>query len=95
MRLNLREWKISTSEIYYRYLKLNYRNIFDNTICNLIELIDYVIKTYEKIIRKNILASEIYKTDNFKIIGDRDKLIEIFTNLIDNSIFTAIKTMKL
>ena len=26
------------------------------------------------------------ETDNFKIIGDRDKLIEIFTNLIDNSI---------
>jgi two-component system phosphate regulon sensor histidine kinase PhoR len=24
--------------------------------------------------------------DNFKIIGDRDKLIEIFTNLIDNAI---------
>ena len=35
---------------------------------DLVELIDYVIKTYEK------------------IIGDRDKLIEIFTNLIDNSI---------
>ena len=53
---------------------------------DLIELIDYVIKTYEKIISKNNITIKFYKIDNFKIIGDRDKLIEIFTNLIDNSI---------
>ncbi len=53
---------------------------------DLIELIDYVIKTYEKIIFKNKISIKFNKTDNFKIIGDRDKLIEIFTNLIDNSI---------
>ena len=53
---------------------------------DLIELIDYVIKTYEKIIRKNNISIKFNKIDNFKIIGDRDKLIEIFTNLIDNSI---------
>ena len=53
---------------------------------DLIELIDYVIKTYEKIISKNNISIKFNKTDNFKIIGDRDKLIEIFTNLIDNSI---------
>ena len=53
---------------------------------DLIELLDYVIKTYEKIISKNNISIKFNKTDNFKIIGDRDKLIEIFTNLIDNSI---------
>src|SRR6056300_1393204 len=40
---------------------------------DLIELMEYIIKTYDKI-------------NSFKIIGDRDKLIEIFTDLIDNSI---------
>ena len=53
---------------------------------DLIELIDYVIKTYEKIISKNNISIKFNKINNFKIIGDRDKLIEIFTNLIDNSI---------
>ena len=53
---------------------------------DLIELIDYVIKTYEKIISKNNISIKFNKTDNFKIIGDRDKLIEVFTNLIDNSV---------
>ena len=53
---------------------------------DLIELIDYVLKTYEKIISKNNIKLKFNRTDNFKIVGDRDKLIEIFTNLIDNSI---------
>ena len=53
---------------------------------NLIEVIDYVIKTYENIVKKNNVNIDFQKTENFKIIGDRDKLIEIFTNLIDNSI---------
>ena len=53
---------------------------------DLVELIDYVIKTYEKIISKNKIKLIFNKIDNCKIIGDRDKLIEIFTNLIDNSI---------
>tara|TARA_B100001564_G_scaffold38351_1_gene27752 strand:- start:19 stop:1176 length:1158 start_codon:yes stop_codon:yes gene_type:complete len=50
------------------------------------ELIDYVIKTYEKIVSKHNIKLNFNKVDNFKIIGDRDKLIEIFTNLIDNAI---------
>ena len=45
-----------------------------------------LLKTYEKIISKNNISIKFNKTENFKIIGDRDKLIEIFTNLIDNSI---------
>jgi len=53
---------------------------------DLIELIDYVIKTYEKIISKQNIKIIFNKVESFKIIGDRDKLIEIFTNLIDNSI---------
>ena len=53
---------------------------------DLIELLEFVIKTYEKIIKKDNINIILNKTDNFKIIGDRDKLIEIFTNLIDNSI---------
>jgi len=53
---------------------------------NLTELIEYVIKTYEKLVSKNNIKLNFYKVDNFKIIGDRDKLIEIFTNLIDNAI---------
>jgi two-component system phosphate regulon sensor histidine kinase PhoR len=53
---------------------------------DLIELIEYIIKTYDKIISKNKIKLKFNKIDNFKIIGDRDKLIEIFTNLIDNSI---------
>ena len=36
--------------------------------------------------KKNNINLNLQKTENFKIIGDRDKLIEIFTNLIDNSI---------
>ena len=53
---------------------------------DLIELIDYVIKTYEKIITKQNIKIIFNKVESLKIIGDRDKLIEIFTNLIDNSI---------
>jgi two-component system phosphate regulon sensor histidine kinase PhoR len=53
---------------------------------DLIELIDYIIKTYDKMISKNNIKLKFNKIDDFKIIGDRDKLIEIFTNLIDNSI---------
>ncbi len=53
---------------------------------DLIELIDYVIKTYEKIISKQNIKIIFNKAESLKIIGDRDKLIEIFTNLIDNSI---------
>ena len=53
---------------------------------DLIELIDYVIKTYEKIISKQNVKIIFNKVESLKIIGDRDKLIEIFTNLIDNSI---------
>ena len=50
------------------------------------ELIEYLIKTYEKIVSKNNIKLNFNKVENFKIVGDRDKLIEIFTNLIDNAI---------
>jgi len=50
------------------------------------ELIEYVIKTYEKIVSKNNIKLNFNKVENFKIVGDKDKLIEIFTNLIDNAI---------
>jgi len=53
---------------------------------DLTELLEYVIKTYEKIVSKNNIKLNFHKIDNFKIIGDRDKLIEIFSNLIDNAI---------
>ena len=53
---------------------------------DLIELIDYVIKTYEKIISKQNIKIIFNKVESLKIIGDRDKLIEIFTNLIDLSL---------
>ena len=53
---------------------------------DLIEVLNYVVKTYENIVKKNNINLNLQKTENFKIIGDRDKLIEIFTNLIDNSI---------
>ena len=53
---------------------------------DLIELIDYVINTYEKLISKQNIKIIFNKVESLKIIGDRDKLIEIFTNLIDNSI---------
>ena len=53
---------------------------------DLIEVLSYVIKTYENMVKKNNINLNLQKTENFKIIGDRDKLIEIFTNLIDNSI---------
>ena len=49
---------------------------------DLIEVLSYVIKTYENIVKKNNINLNLQKTENFKIIGDRDKLIEIFTNLI-------------
>ena len=53
---------------------------------DLTELIEYVIKTYEKLVSRNNIKLNFHKVDNFRIIGDRDKLIEIFTNLIDNAI---------
>jgi two-component system phosphate regulon sensor histidine kinase PhoR len=46
---------------------------------DLIELMEYIIKTYDKIISKNNIKLKFNKIDNFKIIGDRDKLIEIFS----------------
>jgi len=58
------------------------------------ELIEYVIKTYEKIVSKNNIKLNFNKVENFKIVGDRDKLIEIFTNLIDNAIKYSEKNKK-
>ena len=59
------------------------------------EVINYVIKTYDKIVSKNNIKLNFEKTDNLKIIGDRDKLIEIFTNLIDNSIKYSDKSKEI
>ena len=49
-------------------------------------VIEYVIKTHEKILNKHQIQIQFKKVNDFKIIGDNDKLIEIFTNLIDNAI---------
>ena len=59
------------------------------------EVINYVIKTYDKIVSKNNIKLNFEKSDNLKIIGDRDKLIEIFTNLIDNSIKYSDKSKEI
>jgi len=58
-------------------------------------VIEYVIKTHEKILNKHQIQIQFKKVNDFKIIGDNDKLIEIFTNLIDNSIKYSEKNTKI
>jgi len=58
-------------------------------------VIEYVIKTHEKILNKKEIQISFKKVNDFKIIGDNDKLIEIFSNLIDNSIKYSEKNTKI
>ena len=58
-------------------------------------VIEYVIKTHEKILNKHQIQIQFKKVNDFKIIGDNDKLIEIFTNLIDNAIKYSEKIKKI
>ena len=58
-------------------------------------VIEYVIKTHEKILNKHQIQIQFKKVNDFKIIGDNDKLIEIFTNLIDNAIKYSEKNKKI
>ena len=49
-------------------------------------VIDYVIKTQKDLLKKKNIKINFSKIDDFRIIGDNDKLIEILTNLIDNAV---------
>ena len=50
------------------------------------DVINYVIKTQKDLIKRKNIRINFSQIDDFKIIGDKDKLIEIFTNLIDNAV---------
>jgi two-component system phosphate regulon sensor histidine kinase PhoR len=50
------------------------------------DVINYVIETQKDLIKRKNIRINFSKIDDFKIIGDKDKLIEIFTNLIDNAV---------
>ena len=50
------------------------------------DVIDYVIETQKDLIKRKNIRINFSQIDDFKIIGDKDKLIEIFTNLIDNAV---------
>jgi two-component system, OmpR family, phosphate regulon sensor histidine kinase PhoR len=54
---------------------------------NLQEVLDYVQKFYqEQLKKKNITVQVNLDQNNLNIVGDKDKLIEVFANLISNSI---------
>ena len=50
------------------------------------DVINYVIETQKDLIKRKNIRINFSQIDDFKIIGDKDKLIEIFTNLIDNAV---------
>ena len=49
-------------------------------------VINYVIETQKDLVKRKNIKINFSQIDDFKIIGDQDKLIEIFTNLIDNAV---------
>ena len=62
-------------------------HIRPNDKINLKEIIEYVQKFYNKsCLEKNILFNINLDDQNLNIIGNKDKLIEIFSNLINNAI---------
>lgn len=62
-------------------------HIRPNQDIDLKTILDHVIHTQEQILKKQgIILKSNFKSDARKIIGDKDKLIEIFTNLLENAI---------
>jgi two-component system phosphate regulon sensor histidine kinase PhoR len=62
-------------------------HIRPNQDIDLKTILDHVIHTQEQILQKQgIILKSNFKSDARKIIGDKDKLIEIFTNLLENAI---------
>jgi two-component system, OmpR family, phosphate regulon sensor histidine kinase PhoR len=49
-------------------------------------VINYVIETQKDLVKRKNIKINFSQIDDFNIIGDQDKLIEIFTNLIDNAV---------
>ena len=65
----------------------NKEHIRPNDKINLKEIIEYVQKFYNKpCLEKNILFNINLDDQNLNVIGNKDKLIEIFSNLINNAI---------
>ena len=57
-----------------------------NILIDLKEIITHVIKLNSELVKKKKIKIENNITDDaYKISGDRNRLIEIFTNLIDNA----------
>jgi len=73
--------------IYFHCQKSNYKNILDPPLkLDLKEIITHVIKLNLELVKKKKIKIENNITDDaYKISGDRNRLIEIFTNLIDNA----------
>ena len=62
-------------------------HIRPNSRINIKEIIEYVQKFYNKsLLEKNISLQINLDETNLNVIGDKDKLIEIFSNLINNAI---------
>ncbi len=62
-------------------------HIRPNKDIDLKDIIDHVIQTQNQALNKNQISINFdCKKDARKIVGDRDKLIEIFSNLLENSI---------
>jgi two-component system phosphate regulon sensor histidine kinase PhoR len=62
-------------------------HIRPNQDIDLKTILEHVIHTQEQILKKQgIILKSNFKSDARKIIGDKDKLIEIFTNLLENAI---------
>lgn len=62
-------------------------HIRPNDKINLKEIIEYIQKFYNKsCLEKNILFNINLDDQNLNVIGNKDKLIEIFSNLINNAI---------
>ena len=58
-----------------------------NNKINIQEIIEYVQKFYQETLsKKNIVIENNLDVQNLDIMGDKDRLIEIFSNLINNAI---------